>query len=150
MSVPKRIVKEVAKLMKSPPPGISVSVGENNLRSFNALIQGPPGSPYEGGVFDLEVYLTSEYPMKPPKIRFKTKIYHPNIDKIGRICLDILKSEWTPALQVRTVLLSIQALMGEPNVDDPLDEQVAHHWRTDKEGALKEAKQWTTAYATKQ
>lgn len=74
--------------------------------------------------------------MVPPKVRFLTRIYHPNIDKLGRICLDILKDKWSPALQVRTVLLSIQALMGAPNPDDPLANDVALHWKTDEKGAI--------------
>lgn len=68
-----------------------------------------------GGRFKLELFLPEEYPMAPPKVRFLTKIYHPNIDKLGRICLDILKDKWSPALQIRTVLLSIQALLSAPN-----------------------------------
>lgn len=66
--------------------------------------------------------------MHAPKVRFLTKIYHPNIDKLGRICLDILKDQWTPALQIRTVLLSIQALLSTPNPKDPLANDVAQHW----------------------
>ncbi len=70
-----------------------------------------------GGLFKLELFLTEEYPMQPPKVRFLTKIYHPNIDKLGRICLDILKDKWSAALQMRSVLLSIQALLSSPNPD---------------------------------
>ena len=69
-----------------------------------------------------------------------TKIYHPNIDKLGRICLDILKEKWSPALQIRTVLLSIQALLSAPNPDDPLDNQVANQWKTNEAEAIKNAK----------
>ena len=65
-----------------------------------------------------------------------TKIYHPNIDKLGRICLDILKDKWSPALQIRTVLLSIQALLSSPNPDDPLDENVARQWRDNEKEAI--------------
>lgn len=82
------------------------------------------------------------------QVRFLTKIYHPNVDKLGRICLDILKDKWSPALQIRTVLLSIQALMSAPNPDDPLDEAIARQWREDEAGALEQAKEWTRLYAT--
>ena len=85
--------------------------------------------------------------MAPPKVRFLTKIYHPNIDKLGRICLDILKDTWSPALQIRTVLLSVQGLLSTPNPDDPLAEYVAKHWKEDEDGAIKEAKEWTAKYA---
>lgn len=84
----------------------------------------------------------------PPQVRFLTKIYHPNVDKLGRICLDILKDKWSPALQIRTVLLSIQALMSAPNPDDPLDEAIARQWREDEAAALEMAKEWTRLYAT--
>jgi ubiquitin-conjugating enzyme E2 N len=83
----------------------------------------------QGGVFKLELFLPDDYPMCPPRIRFLTKIYHPNIDRLGRICLDVLKNNWSPALQIRTILLSIQALLGAPNPEDPLNEAVAKQWK---------------------
>jgi len=76
--------------------------------------------------------------MAPPKVRFLTKMFHPNIDKLGRICLDILKDKWSPALQIRTVLLSIQALLSAPNPDDPLANDVAEMWKQDEPKALEE------------
>jgi len=79
-------------------------------------------------VYKLELFLPEEYPMTPPKVRFMTKIYHPNVDRLGRICLDVLKDKWSPALQIRTVLISIQALMSAPNPDDPLNNEAADHW----------------------
>ncbi|KAH8948533.1 hypothetical protein BDL97_11G098900 [Sphagnum fallax] len=74
--------------------------------------------------------------MATPKVHFLTKIYHPNIDKLGRICLDILKDKWSPALHIRTVLLSIQALLSAPNPDDPLVENIAKHWKSDEAKAV--------------
>ena len=106
--LPRRIVKETQRLLSEPVPGINAVPEDANARYFRVIIKGPQESPYAGGSFHLELYLPEEYPMSPPKVRFTTKIYHPNIDKLGRICLDILKDKWSPALQIRTVLLSIQ------------------------------------------
>ncbi|KAJ9107941.1 hypothetical protein QFC19_002684 [Naganishia cerealis] len=145
--LPKRILKETERLMADSPPGISALPHENNLRYFDVKINGPGGSPYEGGVFKAELFLPEDYPMAPPKVRFLTKIYHPNIDKLGRICLDILKNKWSPALQIRTVLLSIQALLGAPNPDDPLANDVAQHWKDDEKGAIGVAREWTEKFA---
>ena len=146
-SLPKRIVKETQRLLAEPAPGISATPFEDNMRYFNVIIAGPTGSAFEGGIFKLELFLTEDYPMAPPKVRFLTKIYHPNIDRLGRICLDILKDKWSPALQIRTVLLSIQALLSAPNPDDPLANDVADHWKRDEKGAIDTAKQWTQKFA---
>merc|ERR1712006_4449 len=145
--LPRRIVKETQRLMQEPPPGISATPYEDNLRYFNVIIAGPQESPYEGGIFKLELFLPEEYPMAPPKVRFLTRIYHPNVDKLGRICLDILKDKWSPALQIRTVLLSIQALLSAPNPDDPLSEDVAKHWKENEKGAVATAREWNVRYA---
>eukprot|EP00817_Percolomonadidae_sp_ATCC50343_P007459 CAMPEP_0117418502 /NCGR_PEP_ID=MMETSP0758-20121206/261_1 /TAXON_ID=63605 /ORGANISM="Percolomonas cosmopolitus, Strain AE-1 (ATCC 50343)" /LENGTH=130 /DNA_ID=CAMNT_0005199025 /DNA_START=68 /DNA_END=457 /DNA_ORIENTATION=+ len=124
----RRILKESKKLMTDPPPGITATPKKNNQRHFNVILAGPSDSPFEGGTFNLELFLPDDYPMEAPKIRFLTRIYHPNIDKLGRICLDILKDGWTPAMQIRTALLSIQALLSKPNPDDPLANDVASEW----------------------
>lgn len=121
---------------------------KDNLRHFSVVLSGPSETPYENGVFKLELFLPAEYPMAPPKVRFLTKIYHPNIDKLGRICLDILKDKWSPALQIRTVLLSVQALLSTPEPDDPLDPKIAEHWKQDKNAAEGTARTWTATYAT--
>ena len=86
--------------------------------------------------------------MVPPKVRFLTKLYHPNVDKLGRICLDILKNKWSPALQIKSVLLSIQALLSSPNPDDPLDNTVAEQWTQHEAEALRTAAEWTRRYAS--
>ena len=136
-------------MLAEPATGISAQPQEDNLRYFSVMILGPKDSPYEDGVFELELFLPEEYPMAAPKVRFLTKIYHPNIDSLGRICLDILKDKWSPALQIRTVLISIQALLSAPNPDDPLSEKVASAWKEDEATALKTAKEYTEKYAKK-
>lgn len=150
MALPKRIIKETQRLMQEPVPGISAVPNEQNARYFHVIVSGPQGSPFEGGVFRLELFLPEEYPMSAPKVRFVTKIYHPNIDKLGRICLDILKDKWSPALQIRTVLLSIQALLSAPNPDDPLNNEVADQWKMHEAEAIKTAREWTRMYASEQ
>ncbi|KAF7377860.1 Ubiquitin-conjugating enzyme [Mycena sanguinolenta] len=135
MALPKRIIKETERLVADPAPGITAAPHDDNLRYFDVTIQGPDGSPFQQGIFKLELFLPEEYPMAPPKVRFLTKIYHPNIDKLGRICLDILKDKWSPALQIRTVLLSIQALLSAPNPDDPLAPDVAKHYKENEKDA---------------
>ncbi|GAW81286.1 ubiquitin-conjugating enzyme E2 N [Plasmodium gonderi] len=147
MSIPRRITKETQNLANEPPPGIVAAPVPENYRHFDILINGPEGTPYEGGTYKLELFLPEQYPMEPPKVRFLTKIYHPNIDKLGRICLDILKDKWSPALQIRTVLLSIQALLSSPEPDDPLDSKVADHFKQDKNDAENVAREWNKMYA---
>nr|ACO15432.1 Ubiquitin-conjugating enzyme E2 N [Caligus clemensi] len=145
--LPRRIVKETQRLMKEPVPGISAIPDEGNARYFHVVVAGLEESPFEGGVFKLELFLPEDYPMSAPKVRFITKIYHPNIDKLGRICLDILKDKWSPALQIRTVLLSIQALLSAPNPDDPLANDVAELWKENEVEAIRNARDWTRKYA---
>lgn len=148
MTLPRRIVKETQRLTQEPVPGITATPYEDNLRYFNVVIAGPTESCYDGGQFRLELFLPADYPMAPPKVRFLTKLFHPNVDKLGRICLDILKDKWSPALQIRTVLLSIQALLSAPNPDDPLDNNVADLWKSNPDKALAKASEWTRTYAS--
>ncbi len=130
-----------------PVDGISVAVRPDNYRYFEVLIFGSDKTPYAGGIFKLELFLPQNYPMEAPKVRFVTKIYHPNIDKIGRICLDVLKDKWSPALTIRTILLSIQALLSAPNPDDPLNNEVAELWKSNEALAMSNAAKWTKLYA---
>lgn len=145
--IPKRIEKETQMLAAKPPPGVNCVPEPDNYRYFKIEMEGPSGTSYENGTYKLELFLPGDYPMVPPKVRFLTKIYHPNVDKLGRICLDILKDKWTPALQINTCLLSIQALLSAPEVDDPLDPTVADHFKQNPSEAQQVAKQWNQLYA---
>jgi ubiquitin-conjugating enzyme E2 N len=142
-----RIVKETKRLCTESDPGICATPFVDNPRYFSVTITGPADSPYQGGIFRLELFLPSDYPMAPPKIRFLTKIYHPNVDKLGRICLDVIKDKWTPCLNIRTALISIQALLSAPNPDDPFDNGVAKAWKTNEPQALATAAEWTARFA---
>ena len=97
----------------------------DNLYEWVSTILGPPGSPYEGGVFFLDIHFTPEYPFKPPKVTFRTRIYHCNVNSQGVICLDILKDNWSPALTISKVLLSICSLLTDCNPSDPLVGSIA-------------------------
>ncbi|XP_017751980.1 PREDICTED: ubiquitin-conjugating enzyme E2 T isoform X2 [Rhinopithecus bieti] len=114
-------------------------------------ILGGANTPYEKGVFKLEVIIPERYPFEPPQIRFLTPIYHPNIDSAGRICLDVLKlppkGAWRPSLNIATVLASIQLLMSEPNPDDPLMADISSEFKYNKPVFLKNARQWTEKHA---
>ncbi len=148
MSIQKRIIIELNKLVAEPIQDIYVSPNNDNIRELFIIMYGPKGTPYENGKFKLEMFINEKYPMEPPKVRFITKIYHPNIDKIGRICLDILKDKWTPAIQIRSLLISIQSLLSDPNFDDPLDPNIGNHWKTNISDAIKIAKEMTLKFAT--
>ena len=93
---------------------------------------GPEGSPYLGGVFKLNIIFPETYPFKPPKVQFVTKVYHCNVNSNGSICLDILKDQWSPALTISKVLLSISSLLTEPNPSDPLVPEIAQLLQADK------------------
>ena len=144
--LPRRIIKETQRLLAEPVPGIKAEPDESNARYFHVVIAGPQDSPFEGGTFKLELFLPEEYPMAASKVRFMTKIYHPNVDKLGRICLDILKDKWSPALQIRTVL-RIQALLCAPIPDDPLANDRAEQ-KTNEAQAIETVRAWTRLYAT--
>ncbi len=95
MAVESRISMETQLLVTHPFVGIYAEPVENNHRHFHVMIAGPIGSPYNGGIFKCELFLPPQYPFEPPKVLFCTKIYHPNIDKIGRINLGILRKDWS-------------------------------------------------------
>ncbi len=119
-----------------------------NMFMWRAIIVGPKDTPYENGLFNLELKFPVEYPFKPPTVRFITKIYHPNINSDGAICVSILKSDWTPAIDTAKLLLSISSLLGEPNPHDPLDENVANMYLKDREQYNETARYWTQKYAS--
>tara|TARA_Y200000002_G_scaffold381540_1_gene395835 strand:- start:777 stop:1229 length:453 start_codon:yes stop_codon:yes gene_type:complete len=149
MASVRRLRKEYEELIKNPPDNCSAGPkNEDNYYIWTAQIIGPSDTPYAGGIFNLEINYPSEYPFKPPKINFITKVYHPNIDSSGSICLDILKDKWSPALNISKVLLSICSLMDDPNPDDPLVTDIANEYKNNKQNYIETARSWTSIYAS--
>jgi len=148
MSAQKRIQREWKDLSKDSPANCSAGPkNASDLFNWVATIIGPSGTPYENGVFNLEIQFPPDYPFKPPKIRFVTKVYHCNVNASGGICLDILKDNWSPALTISKVLLSICSLLSEPNPDDPLVPEIAKLLKTNKQQHDANAKEFTRKYA---
>ena len=147
MTSVRRLTKELQEIRKDPPLNISAGPINDNLFEWEAVLLGPTETPYEGGVFILNLHIPIDYPMKPPNILFKTKIYHPNINSTGAICLDILKSNWSPSLTLSKLLLSICSLLNDPNCDDPLVPDIAKEYKQNHPLFIKNAKEWTQYYA---
>lgn len=152
----KRIAIELKRFKKGKDNGdlkyVSLKVpNPKNPRSLQLLIEGPPDTPFEGGVFDFRVLFGNQYPQKPPTIRCVTRIYHPNINGEGSICLSILKTSgnecWSPILTIDKVALSLLLLLQIPNYDDPLVASITQHFRDNPKGAKLEAIRWTKEHA---
>jgi ubiquitin-conjugating enzyme E2 D/E len=144
----KRIKKELEDLGEDPPANCSAGpIDDNDLYHWQATIAGPEDSPYAGGLFFLNIHFPLDYPFKPPKVSFMTRVYHPNINTHGSICLDILKDQWSPALTISKVLLSISSLLTDPEPNDPLVPEIAHLYKSDKNKYEVNAREWTKKYA---
>jgi ubiquitin-conjugating enzyme E2 D/E len=144
----KRIVRELADLRKDPPLNCSAGpIDEADIFNWEGVMVGPADSPYSGGVFKVTIQFPVDYPFKPPRIIFTTKIYHPNINTAGFICLDILKQNWSPALTISKVLLSVLSMLTDPNPNDPLMPEIAQQYVNDRAAYEAKARQWTDAYA---
>ncbi|EGB12630.1 hypothetical protein AURANDRAFT_69594 [Aureococcus anophagefferens] len=143
-----RLKKELTELTRDTKSGVTVEVKSSDMMELEGVITGPEGTPYEGGTYQIGITIPSGYPFEPPKMKFLTKIWHPNISsQTGAICLDILKDQWSPALTIKTALLSLQALLCSPEPDDPQDAQVAQMYLNEPDTFKQTAKFWTETYA---
>ncbi|ELU15540.1 hypothetical protein CAPTEDRAFT_150271 [Capitella teleta] len=145
----KREFKEVVKSEEVAKCHIKVELVDDSFTSLRGEILGPPDTPYEGGTFILDIRIPETYPFNPPKVQFLTKIWHPNISSVtGAICLDILKDQWAAAMTLRTVLLSLQALLAAPEPDDPQDAVVARQYKETSDIFSQTARHWASNYAS--
>ncbi|KAK9812624.1 hypothetical protein WJX72_000788 [[Myrmecia] bisecta] len=123
MTARTRLFKEFKEMSRAKADnGITLEPDETNIFVWKALIKGPRDTPFEGGVFELVMNVPEQYPLVPPAVRYKTKIFHPNVHfKTGEICLDILKAAWSPAWTLQSVCQAIVALMSDSAPDSPLN-----------------------------
>lgn len=143
-----RLNREYELLKKEPIDNVTAGPeNESDLTKWHATIHGPTETPYEGGLFNVGIEIPSDYPFMPPKVYFKTPIYHPNITAKGAICLDILKNEWSPTLNLSKVLLSLCSLLSDPNPDDPLVPSIAQLYKKNRAEFNRQAREYTIKYA---
>jgi len=127
-----RLKNEWQKLKDDPLDNISAGPINKDFYNWEANIIGPSNSVYQGAIFHLTLTIPENYPFKPPKIKFTTPIYHPNINKFGDICLDTITTNWSPIMSIGKVLLSICSLLTDPNPDDPLEPQIAELYKNNR------------------
>lgn len=145
----RRVAKEIEDCQRVDAANLHVQIIGDELSHLKGTFQGPTETPYEGGEFVIDIQIPNDYPFRPPKMKFDTKIYHPNISsQTGAICLDILKEQWSPVLTIKSALVSLQSMLNDPQPNDPQDAEVASHYLRDRESFNKTAKYWTKMYAS--
>jgi ubiquitin-conjugating enzyme E2 D/E len=127
--------------------GLTASMNEDDPTKWQVLFFGPNDSGYQDGVFKLQIKFANKYPFEPPHCFFDTKMYHPNIGSKGEICLDILKSNWSPALSTAKLVLSIISLLNDPNPASPLNGDAAQLYLNNKIEYNKKLEEYTKKYA---
>ena len=150
MSV-QRIKAELAafKRQEKKSEDIQLEFCENQINKLVGMIKGPPDTPYAGGWYELSIEIPDTYPYTPPKVKFVTRVWHPNVSSVtGAICLDILSTAWSAALRIDKVLLSIQVLLSCPEPDDPQDAVVAKQYKNDFKLFNDTAREWVVKYAS--
>ncbi|GFH15911.1 putative ubiquitin-conjugating enzyme e2 [Haematococcus lacustris] len=152
-SAARTIQAQLDELLQGPPPGVTAGPDDDDLFQWTGIIQGPPGTPYEGGVFFLDIQFPDNYPFEPPRVKFTTPLYHPNVNDKGGICLSILfqgctwDQGWSPAMSISSVLLSLTILLQEPNTDHSLRPDLAAQYLADREAYNTAAREHTKQHA---
>lgn len=121
----RRLVRDFRRLQQDPPQGVTGAPIDDDIMTWQAVIFGPDDTPWEGGTFKLSLVFDEEYPNRPPKVKFITKIFHPNVYANGQICLDILQNQWSPIYDIAAILTSIQSLLTDPNPSSPANVEAA-------------------------
>ncbi|THH05896.1 hypothetical protein EW145_g4465 [Phellinidium pouzarii] len=144
----RRVQKEILDCKSDKSSNITLDPVDNSLYHLKGSFKGPEGTPYEGGNYDVDIVVPESYPFQPVKMRFITKVYHPNVSSAsGAICLDILKDAWSPVLTLKSTLISLQSLLCSPEPSDPQDAEVAKHYSTSRTSFEDTARYWAQIYA---
>ncbi|KAF4547187.1 Ubiquitin-conjugating enzyme-like protein 2 [Elsinoe fawcettii] len=148
----RRLAKEVQDVQKDTHSGVTLEPvdgeGFDKLDHFYGVFKGPPDTPFDGGIYKVDIRIPNEYPFQPPKMKFLTKIWHPNISSVtGAICLDTLGTAWSPILTLKSALIPLQSLLASPEPKDPQDAEVARMLITDPDAFAKKAREWAVQYA---
>jgi ubiquitin-conjugating enzyme E2 C len=127
--------------------GVSAFPEGDNIFVWAGTIVGGSGTIYEGLTYKLCLKFPNAYPYEAPNVTFTTPCFHPNVDQYGNICLDILKEKWSAAYNIRTILLSIQSLLADPNLDSPLNGHAATLWPNEEDYKKRLAEEYKKATA---
>jgi ubiquitin-protein ligase len=150
----KRITQEFLKFQREPLEGCSANpVNQDDLHHWVATITGPSGSPYAGIVFTINVRYPDDYPHNALRVMFSTPIFHPNVSPRGDVQLaELERSQWSPAFTIQTVLVSLQALLSQPNFEEGcvLNESAARLFLEDFTGFERKARQFALTHASQE
>eukprot|EP00931_Biecheleriopsis_adriatica_P107466 TRINITY_DN81809_c0_g1_i1.p1 TRINITY_DN81809_c0_g1~~TRINITY_DN81809_c0_g1_i1.p1 ORF type:complete len:165 (+),score=26.16 TRINITY_DN81809_c0_g1_i1:40-495(+) len=144
-----RLTQELREISRNPDPDIKLEMTGDTIENWRAVVRGPKDSPYEGGQFELQITCTTQYPISAPQVSFVTKIFHPNVNfSTGELCLDILKTDWSPAWTLQYICRAVIALMLDPNADSPLNCDAGNLIRSgDMRGFKSMARMYTVEHA---
>jgi len=144
----RRVQKEILDCKNDKHSKISIDLIDESPFHLRGSFDGPEDTPYEGGRYEVDIQIPTSYPFQPVKMKFITKVYHPNISSAsGAICLDILKDAWSPVLTLKSTLISLQSLLCSPEPSDPQDAEVAKHYMTSRASWEATARYWAQTYA---
>lgn len=141
------VMREMQDLVNNPPEGIKAQLNEQDVTDINANIEGPAGTPYQGGMFQVKLALGKDFPQSPPKAFFTTKIFHPNVASNGEICVNTLKKDWKPDLGIKHILLTIKCLLIVPNPESALNEEAGKLLLEQYDDYFQRAKMMTEIHA---
>ncbi|KAF9571604.1 hypothetical protein EC968_000342 [Mortierella alpina] len=143
----RKVTRELYALENDPPEGIRLILNEDSMTDIQAWIQGPEGTPYDGGCFRLRIQLSPDFPNSPPKCYFMTKIFHPNVSKQGDVCVSTLKKDWKKELGLRHILLVVKCLLIVPNPESALNEEAGRQLLERYDDYAKHARLMTSIHA---